>query len=614
MTARSRDELAERATWGARLVRGLRGGGPMVSDGGVHVSSGARGRVVLVFPGGVTASGAVPGSAATLAGEAMALARSLGAVQWLAGLGVRPAAAVGYGLGELAGLVWAGSLAAPEAARLLAQHGEVRRGTDAMRIAMARVAAGEAAARSLTATCRLAVAAYDGPRSHVLAGPVPAVRELIRQASALGVTADVLDGAHALHTPAMAPCAAPLRSVLSKVRFGPPQRRLVSTVTARELTPDDDIAALLCAQLTSPVRFRDAIQVASDGADLIVVAGGDEALTRAAAACGVPAAGLRLGAAAAGGASAGDPAGDPGAACAAALLAAGAIPDVAVLSPGPAEPVDIWRDWPAVRREARPAASLPSEPEPVAGRRAPRRDRFLETVSVFRPGSELIAEARISARTDPYLADYLLDGQPVLPATIGLEAMAEAASALAGRAMRSARRVSLSAPVALAGEMTDEIRVVLRVEARVRGDGVETILRVRRDSPGNQPAECARAMFAGPGEPAGAVAHAAINGFGMVRGTGAEIVDGADLYGPVCFQTGRFRRVALVSGKRPRSCRAIVRGRDEEPWFGDLREAGQPAGAGQPGPERRGAAGGPGVRTGPQTAARRLRFADGHRR
>ena len=357
MTARSRDELAERATWGARLVRGLRGGGPMVSDGGVHVSSGARGRVVLVFPGGVTASGAVPGSAATLAGEAMALARSLGAVQWLAGLGVRPAAAVGYGLGELAGLVWAGSLAAPEAARLLAQHGEARRGTDAMRIAMARVAAGEAAARSLTATCRLAVAAYDGPRSHVLAGPVPAVRELIRQASALGVTADVLDGAHALHTPAMAPCAAPLRSVLSKVRFGPPQRRLVSTVTARELTPDDDIAALLCAQLTSPVRFRDAIQVASDGADLIVVAGGDEALTRAAAACGVPAAGLRLGAAAAGGASAGDPAGDPGAACAAALLAAGAIPDVAVLSPRPAEPVDIWRDWPTVRRGAHPAGA-----------------------------------------------------------------------------------------------------------------------------------------------------------------------------------------------------------------------------------------------------------------
>ena len=38
----------------------------------------------------------------------------------------------------------------------------------------------------------------------------------------------------------------------------------------------------------------------------------------------------------------------------------------------------------------------------------------------------------------------------------------------------------------------------------------------------------------------------------------------------MCFQAGRFRRVALVSGKPPRSCRAIVRGRDEEPWFGPL--------------------------------------------
>jgi hypothetical protein len=61
LTARSQAELAERATRAARLVRGLRDAGPMASDGGVHVSRGARGRVVLVFPGGVTASGAARG-------------------------------------------------------------------------------------------------------------------------------------------------------------------------------------------------------------------------------------------------------------------------------------------------------------------------------------------------------------------------------------------------------------------------------------------------------------------------------------------------------------------------------------------------------------------------
>ena len=340
----------------------------------------------------------------------MALARSLGAGQWLTDLGVRPAVAVGYGLGELAGLVWAGSLAAPEAARLIAQHGEVRRGLGLRRTAMARVAAGEAAAVSLSAACGLAIAAHDGPRSHVLAGPVPAVRELIRQASALGVTADVLDAGHALHTPAMTPCIAPLRSVLSQVRFGPPQRRLVSTVTARELTPDDDIAALLCAQLTSPVRFRDAIRVASDGADLIVVAGGDEALTRAAAASGIPAAGLRLGRAPARGARAGDtpgglPAADPGAACAAALLAAGAIP--AGPARGPAEPVDIWRDWPAGRRETRPAASPPSEPEPEPAPGTPagpvpgNRQRLPPRRRADRRGAHLRPDRPVPGRLPP---------------------------------------------------------------------------------------------------------------------------------------------------------------------------------------------------------------------
>ena len=59
--------------------------------------------------------------------------------------------------------------------------------------------------------------------------------------------------------------------------------------------------------------------------------------------------------------------------------------------------------------------------------------RFLETVRVHCPRVELVAEARVSTRTDPYLADYLLDGRTVLPPAIGLEAMAQAAAALAGR-------------------------------------------------------------------------------------------------------------------------------------------------------------------------------------
>jgi hypothetical protein len=44
-------------------------------------------------------------------------------------------------------------------------------------------------------------------------------------------------------------------------------------------------------------------------------------------------------------------------------------------------------------------------------------------------------------------------------------------------------------------------------------------------------------------------------------------VDGAELYGTVCFQSGRFRRIALLPEVTPRSGRAIARGSDEQPWF-----------------------------------------------
>jgi enediyne polyketide synthase len=220
------------------------------------------------------------------------LAESLAALRWLDRLGITASAAVGYGAGEIAGLVWAGSLSAPEAARLVAQRGEVLSAMDALRTAMVRVAADEATARALGSRSGLAIAAYEAPRSHVLAGPVRAVRNVARWAAGLGIAADVLDAPHALHSPVMAPCAAPLRSVLAHIQYAPPRRRLLSTVTARELAPHDDIPSLLCAQLTSPVLFAEALRPAAADADLLFVAGTDVPLAASAAACcGLPAAG-----------------------------------------------------------------------------------------------------------------------------------------------------------------------------------------------------------------------------------------------------------------------------------------------------------------------------------
>ncbi|HLH58189.1 MAG TPA: acyltransferase domain-containing protein [Streptosporangiaceae bacterium] len=598
-----RDQLAERARLAASLV-GMVRNATIIGTAGVRVSCGAGGRVVLVFPG----------FAATAVAQAGTLAGSLATLRWLDRLGVTASAAVGHSLGEIAGLVWAGALSAAEAARLVAQYGEVLSGLGARRTAMVRLTADEETAQALCGS-GLSIAAHESPLSHVLAGPVPAVRDMTRLVARLGIAAEVLDVSHGLHSPAMAACAGPLGSVLAQTRFTSVRRRLVSTVVARELTRRDDVAALLHAQLTSPVQFAEAVRVAGSTADLLFVADKGNSLGLSAAAnCGLPVTGFVASAGwpegrngtlwDASGTGGAGPVHDTAAADAAAtLFAAGAMPSGTPLAgKAPARPVDIWRD------RQRPATQRTALARAVRG-----RSRFMETITEMRPGSDLTAEARISLRTDPYLADYLVDGRPVLPAAMALEAMAQAASELARQPLRSVRAIAFRSPAIVPGGRDDR-QMLLRVHARVSGDGVETVLRT---GSGERLAEYARAIFAGPGQfrkaaaglprPGGDRRAIPASGSGMGRGpgpgagqgrglgpgsgrvlTGAElargidggsrdrvaeevrIVDGADLYGPVYFQTGRFRRVALVSGTPPRWCRAIVRGRDELPWFGRL--------------------------------------------
>ena len=594
--AESNEQLVTRARLAADLVSTVRPG-PVLSEAGVYLSCAARGRTVLIFPGG----DGVP------AAEAAALAASVRTLRWLERCRVTAAAGVGAGLGEIAGLVWAGSLTASEAARLVTAHGELRGGAGLARTGLARIPACYRTTTKLAVSCGLFVACYEGPHSHVLGGPATAVRELARQADSLGLAAEVLAADHALHTPVMAPSVAPLRSVLSQVRFGPPRRRLASTVTGRVLTGQEDIAALLCAQLTTPVRFREALAVVADGADLLMLAAPDEALAAAAACSGLPVTSVP---------ASGQ---DPGA-CTAALFAAGALPDLAapaqpaghgtvaqiaavragtVQSPltaaepatqtaaataaAPAAASAVTR---AAAQMARPPAAHTAEPATgpsaaviplvrpgTAGPGVPgvasARGRFVEKITMLRAGEELRAEVRLSPQTDPYLTDYLVDGQPVFPAAMALEAMAQAASTLTQQPMRGARQVVLGNLVRVAADG----ETLLRVRARVRADGVETFL---HSGSGLQFAECARAVFVGAPESrevAEPGAGAAPAGDDAEAVPPASLVDGVDLYNTVCFQTGRFRRVAIVSGRPPRSCRAIVRGHDDAPWFEQLPDA-----------------------------------------
>ncbi|MEP7024069.1 MAG: KR domain-containing protein, partial [Actinomycetota bacterium] len=234
---------------------------------------------------------------------------------------------------------------------------------------------------------------------------------------------------------------------------------------------------------------------------------------------------------------------------------------------------------PAVIAAAGPTVAAPGVPGSPGG-------RFLENLLVHYPGIELVADARLALSTDPYLAEHRLDGELLLPAALALEAMAQAASALAGRPLHRAKGVSAVAPV-LIPDSEPGSSTVIRICALRDGDTVWTAVRCAETG---FDVDHFRAAFycgedevpvvpveAGPGELDDTDEPATHVG-------SARIIDGSELYGPVCFQSGRFRRVAFLPEISARGCRALASGSDDQPWFsGSGGQASAPLILGNPG-------------------------------
>lgn len=188
---------------------------------------------------------------------------------------------------------------------------------------------------------------------------------------------------------------------------------------------------------------------------------------------------------------------------------------------------------------------------------------FLREVNMNYPGAELVCSAGLSLASDPYLADYRIDGMPVLPPVLALEALAQAASVLAGQPLRRLAKVTLESPVLIPTSR----EAALRVYALRDGD---TIVAALRCADSSYLVDHARAEFscgAEPDEMPPAATAADPFALEQLGAAPSGLVDGAELYGPICFQSGRFRRIALLPEVTASSGRALARGGDDQPWF-----------------------------------------------
>ncbi|WP_285774076.1 acyltransferase domain-containing protein [Microtetraspora sp. NBRC 13810] len=343
LVAGTAEELAARARTAAGRLAGLCQARLSVSAG-VYLGAGVRGRVTLLLPGqdapvrrqeeyGRSAVGDMP--ADTAIAQPAILEASLAALRELDRLGLDAGAAVGHGLGEITGLVWAGCLSALAARRLVRRRGRLMSELGTPGTGMISVATTREGTERLVRGTGMVIAAANGPTAHVLSGRDSEVLLIAKRAAEEGMRASVLPVTRALHSPHVAVCASKFAECLQGVSFGPPRRMLVSTVTGRPIGPREDLAELLKAHLIVPVRFWDALDQVVDSTDLFCEAGPGRVLAALAAPTGVPAVATDTF----------GPDGVAAAETAAALWACAAIPDLTPLYAGrPARPMDIWRD------------------------------------------------------------------------------------------------------------------------------------------------------------------------------------------------------------------------------------------------------------------------------
>lgn len=174
--------------------------------------------------------------------------------------GIGPAAVAGHSVGEYAALYSAGVLTLGEGLRLTAERG---------RLMLRRCAPGAMTAVQVTAreaeelaaeVPGVELAASNGRRHQVLAGPVDAMDRLTALLSGRGIPARPLPVRHAFHTAAMDPVLGELGELLAGAEVRPSRVPFVSTLDGRVRppgwTPDADYGV---RQAREPVRFAAAL-------------------------------------------------------------------------------------------------------------------------------------------------------------------------------------------------------------------------------------------------------------------------------------------------------------------------------------------------------------------
>jgi [acyl-carrier-protein] S-malonyltransferase len=191
---------------------------------------------------------------------------SLVVLDALEGLGIEPQACAGHSLGEYTALVAAGALSFEEGVQLVTERGNAMQAAADQRpgtmAALTGVEDDVAEAACQRAEAEVWVANYNAPGQVVIAGTAESVARAAELAKQMGARKALpIPVGGAFHTPLMAPARDRLRKTLNEVTFAAPEVPVVANVDARAHAHAAEWPGLLSAQLCSPVRWRQTLEV-----------------------------------------------------------------------------------------------------------------------------------------------------------------------------------------------------------------------------------------------------------------------------------------------------------------------------------------------------------------
>jgi acyl transferase domain-containing protein/acyl carrier protein len=196
--------------------------------------------------------------------------------QWMS-WGVEPSAMVGHSVGEYVAACLAGVFGLADALELVAARGRLTQSMPAG--AMLAVPMAEA---DLDPILRdgISIAALNGPRASVLAGPVEAIRALRDLLASTGVQSQVLQTSHAFHSAMLDPIVGPIHEAVAAIGPNAPDRALVSTMTGDWMTSEQAVdPGYWAAQLRGTVRFGQACQTLAQADVVLLEVGPGQSLT-----------------------------------------------------------------------------------------------------------------------------------------------------------------------------------------------------------------------------------------------------------------------------------------------------------------------------------------------